>query len=138
MANVTVVLDLPALEHFKSWSGDLGRAFGWLEKETVYRQKSLVAVKSGALRSSITSKRKTTASGLTFEAGSWTVEYAAANELGAHPHIIAAKSSPVLVFFWPKVGHTVFFKHVNHPGNKGYHWAERGLVKAVRVWDRAG
>jgi len=44
--------------------------------------------------------------------------YAAAVHMGAKPHPIVAKNAPFLVFFWPKVGHVVHFRRVNHPGNK--------------------
>lgn len=40
-------------------------------------------------------------------------------ESGSRPHIIKAKNAPSLYFFWPKVGHFVSFKQVNHPGFEG-------------------
>lgn len=138
MPEVLFVPDRTKIRLFKSWNGEIGRSFGRLEKETVWRQKQLVAFKSGRLRDSITSKRKTYTDGLGFEAGSWTVEYAAANELGAKPHPITAKNAPALFFFWPKVGANVMFKSVNHPGNRPYRWAETGMERAMRMWLRGG
>lgn len=43
--------------------------------------------------------------------------YAAPVHEGARPHVIRARNSPVLSFYWPKVGRRVFFPRVNHPGN---------------------
>ena len=37
---------------------------------------------------------------------------------GARPHLIRAKNARALRFYWPKVGGIVFFKKVNHPGNR--------------------
>lgn len=36
---------------------------------------------------------------------------------GTQPHIIKARTKPLLVFFWKKVGHVVTFKQVSHPGH---------------------
>lgn len=35
---------------------------------------------------------------------------------GTKPHRITGR--PLLVFFWPKLGRTVFLRSVNHPGSK--------------------
>lgn len=136
---VLVVIDEPELLRFRSWEGELGRAFGRLELETTWRAKQNAHKKTGKLAASITSKRKTYTNGnLGFEVGSWTVKYAAIHELGSKPHIIAAKKAPALVFFWPKVGHWVAFKSVHHPGTKGYHYLENALEAALRIWERGG
>lgn len=138
MAEVEFVPDRAKLELFKSWGGELGRSFGRLERETVWRQRQNVGVKTGALKESITSKRKTYKGGLGFEAGSWTIKYAAVHELGSKPHKIVAKNAPALSFFWPKVGKQVAFKSVNHPGTPAYRWAELGMERAMRMWLRGG
>lgn len=45
--------------------------------------------------------------------------YAAIHEFGGktRAHVIRPRSANVLSFFWPKVGHQVFFEKVNHPGS---------------------
>lgn len=46
-------------------------------------------------------------------------DYAASVIAGARPHVITPRSpGGMLVFFWPKVGRVVYFKKVNHPGNR--------------------
>lgn len=44
--------------------------------------------------------------------------YALWVEAGTKPHEIRVRNARFLVFFWPKVGHVVHFKKVNHPGTK--------------------
>lgn len=46
---------------------------------------------------------------------------------GTPPHQIAARRSPYLVFYWPKIGKVVVTKSVNHPGTK----PQRFLVDAL-------
>ena len=41
------------------------------------------------------------------------VEYAEFVTMGTQPHVITGNP---LVFYWPKVGKTVYFNKVNHPG----------------------
>ena len=72
----------------------------------------------------------------------WTLQvdtpYAEPAIEGARPHVIVG--NPLLVFFWPKAGRTVFFRKVQHPGNP----PNRGTVEAIddgvgvlrRVWGR--
>jgi hypothetical protein len=43
------------------------------------------------------------------------VDYGVFVTQGTVPHVIRAKGR-ALVFYWPKVARTVFFKSVNHPG----------------------
>lgn len=139
MAEVWFVPDKPALALFKSWGGTLGQAFGRLERETVFRQKNAAHVKSGKLAASVTSKRRTLGSGLVFEAGSWTVVYAATHELGSKPHkIYPKKAGGSLAFFWPKVGKPVVLKSVSHPGTRPYHFLTTGMERAMNMWERGG
>ena len=56
-------------------------------------------------------------------------EYAKSHHDGAGPHKIVARRAPKLVFFWPKVGHVVSFREVNHPGNR----ANPFLTDAIAV-----
>ena len=44
------------------------------------------------------------------EQGKWVIG-------GTRPHSIEPVAAPMLAFFWPKVGRSVYKKHVNHPGN---------------------
>lgn len=37
---------------------------------------------------------------------------------GTRPHDINARLAPEMIFFWHKVGRTVFRKHVRHPGTR--------------------
>lgn len=37
---------------------------------------------------------------------------------GTQPHDINARLAPEMIFFWHKVGATVFRKHVRHPGTR--------------------
>lgn len=125
------------IAYFTGWSGPVGRATERLAKETVFRQKALAKKKSGALVAGMHYKKGVWSRGIQFDAGS-AVPYAAANDQGAKAHKIVAKNAPYLVFFWPKVGRVVAFKSVNHPGNKPYNWAMRGLERALRMWERGG
>lgn len=139
MPTVEFVPDKAAIKRFRSWQGTLGRTFGRLERETVWRQKLAANVRTGNLRSSITSKRRKYAGGnLGFDAGSWTVSYAAVHELGSKPHVIEAKNAPYLAFYWPKVGSFVAFKSVSHPGTRPYRFASLGMERAMKMWQRGG
>lgn len=58
---------------------------------------------------------------------------AATTDKGARPHPIRPKrSGGLLVFHWPKVGTTVFLRHVNHPGNPPKPWWKDVLTDAYR------
>ena len=137
-AGVTVVLDYPAIASFRGWNGELGRSFGRLERETVWRQRALANKRTGNLVKSISSTRTTLANGnLQFNAGS-AVGYALFVDQGTKPHTIRAKNAPALVFFWPKVGRVVAFKSVQHPGTRKYDFLTRGLQGAMLMWQRGG
>lgn len=43
-------------------------------------------------------------------------------ENGTRAHPIVARNAKALVFYWPKVGRVVAFKHVNHPGQPPRPW----------------
>jgi hypothetical protein len=57
------------------------------------------------------------------------VPYAIYVHEGARPHVI--RGNPLLVFYWPKVGKTVYFRRVNHPGNRPNRFLVRALA-AIR------
>jgi len=135
--NVVVVMDEAAMAKFVSWEGPVGAWTERLAKETVFRQRGFAVKKSGALAAGMHYVKATYARGIGFDAGS-SVPYAAANDQGAKPHVIKPKSvGGVLTFFWPKVGRVVSFKSVNHPGNRAYNWAMRGLDAALRFSSRS-
>jgi hypothetical protein len=56
--------------------------------------------------------------------------YAGAIDQGARPHVIRPRRARFLRFYWPKVGRVVFFRRVNHPGNKPYHFLWRAREHA--------
>lgn len=139
-ASVKVVLDIPALTHFKSWNGPLGHSIRRLARETVWRQKTLAPRRTGTMMGSIEARYggNPKGKGIWFEAGSWTVKYTLFMEEGTRPHKIQAKKAPALVFFWPKVGKVAHFKSVNHPGTRPYNFLKRGLEGAMNQWERGG
>lgn len=47
---------------------------------------------------------------------------------GTHPHVIAARRRPLLVFYWPKVGRVVAMRSVNHPGTSPNRYLTDALV----------
>ena len=95
---------------------------------------SQVPVKTGELRSS----QQVKASLSRGQVLSSTIEYpsdvASFLEDGTRPHLITG--NPLLVFFWPRVGRVVFFRHVNHPGStKRKGWFSKIMRRPV--WTRA-
>lgn len=58
--------------------------------------------------------------------------YAASTNMGARKHVILPHGNYPLRFFWRKVGHTVRFASVNHPGQKGTGWLKIPLERVAR------
>lgn len=80
---------------------------------------ALAPTRSGLLKSRITADASHRSGPWSIDGGvSVDVPYAASVHEGARPHVIRAKHAPMLSFYWPKVGRQVFFKSVNHPGNR--------------------
>lgn len=83
------------------------------------RARSVVRVKSGAVRASIGSEITTTSTkvvGTVFAAH----RRAMLEHNGSPRHTISQRpGGPVLTFYWPKVGSVVHFHSVNHPGTEG-------------------
>ncbi len=52
-----------------------------------------------------------------------------ADNVKTQPHVI--QGNPVLVFFWPKVGDTVFLRYVNHPGSDFSEYLIKKLTEAM-------
>ncbi len=58
----------------------------------------------------------------------YTVPQAEFTNDGTSPHMI--NGAPTLAFFWPKVGRTVFFRSVQHPGNEAQRWFSKVMTQA--------
>ena len=98
------------------------------------RMRELAPVDTGNLRDSITVRKE----GSVYKIGPVNVDYAAAQEYGAKPHVIVASPGKVLAF---KVGgETRFAKSVRHPGNKAQpyirpaaQWAKENVPGRIKV-----
>lgn len=142
MAQVTVIIFKPVLDEFRGWTGPIGRATLRLAREIRVQQIVLVGKKSGRLAQSITvGSRGRWARGIEVKVGAGAgtgggrTGYAVWNDQGTLPHLIyPRKRGGQLIFYWAKVGRVVHLNSVRHPGNKAYHWAERGLRVAMRTW----
>lgn len=139
MASVVVVINRAATARMRSWSGEIGFSVARLANLIAGAQIATAPIKTGKLKASIRVGRKEREVGgiavsVGSEPGKKVPGYAMATEQGAHPHRIVARRAPMLVFFWPKVGHVVRFRAVNHPGMIGTHWAERGMEAGMRFW----
>jgi hypothetical protein len=95
--------------------GEVGRDIQRRGRLVVQRARSLVPVKTGALRNSI-SMQTGSVGGEVSVSISASARHAMWVHEGTAPHSI--HGNPLLVFYWPRVGRTVFFRHVNHPGTK--------------------
>lgn len=136
--NVIVVLHHVEIERMKSWPGAIGRSITRLANEVAYFQRAFAPKKTGELAGRIHWMRKVYPTGIGFEAGS-SAPYAFYPDQGTLPHRIRPRHpGGQLVFFWPKVGQVVRFNSVMHPGSIGTRFLERGMRRALSVWDRAG
>jgi hypothetical protein len=137
-AKLTVDVSKVLVDQFTSWQGPVGRSVSRLASSTVAQQKLLAPKRTGALAKSIKWTRGVSPRGITFTTGS-SKPYAGFMEKGTRPHPIRPKrAGGFLVFFWPKVGRTVFLRSVNHPGTPAYHYLSKGYRKALAVWKRTG
>lgn len=133
-----IVIHEAEIARMKSWEGEIGRSITRLAKETVFRQRSMANKKTGAMALKMHYKLKTYTTGIGFLAGS-NARYTLYPDQGTSPHKITPKTpGGSLVFFWPKAGKVVHLKSVQHPGNKGSHFLERGLRRALSMWERSG
>jgi hypothetical protein len=126
-----------ALAEFTGWAGPVGRSVERLAKETVFRIRALANRRTGTMAAGMHYKKGTWSRGIEFQAGS-DVDYTLFMDQGTQAHKIKAKNAPALVFYWPKVGRVVAFKSVNHPGTKPYKFLDKGLERALRMWERGG
>ena len=98
------------------------------------KMRELAPVDTGFLRDNIAVVKN----GDRYTIGPVGVDYAAAQEYGAKPHVIVASAGKVLVF---QVGGTTrFAKSVKHPGNKPHpyirpagDWAREQLAETIAV-----
>jgi len=91
------------------------------------------ARKPGQLRDSIVKRVVQTSKGPAVQVVAED-EIALWHHEGTRPHVIRPRRKPLLVFFWPKAGRVVSFKHVNHPGTK----PNRFLTKPLNALRRRG
>jgi hypothetical protein len=147
ITGVTVIMYKPVVDQFRGWNGPIGRSTLRLVKMARTEQIALVGKFTGHLAASITVGPRTRwARGIQTTVGASAGQrqsglrgYAMANDQGARPHIIRPrKPGGMLFFYWAKVGHTVSLRSVRHPGNRAYHWAERGMAAAMAIWQRSG
>jgi hypothetical protein len=130
-ARVSVRIDRPALDKFVSWNGEFGEGIERLAKDSVRFAKVYAPKRTGHLAASISYTKFSSTKGLSFTTGS-KARHALWMEQGTLPHVIEPrKRDGMLVFHWPKVGRTVFLRHVLHPGTKPYRYLQQGLDTAL-------
>lgn len=143
---IVVIIDHVELDKFRGWEGPIGRSVDRLLHRTKDTQVALVGKRSGKLAASIDIHHKGYGSrGIeaTVGAGGGNMAgrrgYALYTDQGTAPHMIKPRDPHgYLIFYWAKVGRVVHLKSVQHPGNKAYRWAERGLEIAMASWQVSG
>ena len=143
---VIVIMNPVAMRMFTSWEGEIGRSFSVIAQQVKAAQIVAAPKKTGRLAASITVGAKNrwrggievnVGAGVGSVGGAGTgvsqgVGYALFQEQGTRRHSIRPRNpNGWMKFFWPKAGRVVFFKHVNHPGHKATHWANRGMVAII-------
>lgn len=147
MATVVVIMNPVAMRQFTGWTGEIGRSFYVIAQQVKTVQIAAAPKKTGKLAASITVGAKNRwAGGIMVNVGAGVGSiggagtggkisgsgYAIYQELGTRPHSIRPRNpAGWMTFYWPKVGHVVHFKHVNHPGNHGMHYANLGMISVV-------
>lgn len=146
MARVTVILYQPVITFMRGWNGDIGMAVRKLTDGMALGQRFLVSKnsKTGHLLRSISVGDKghwargiETGVGANPDNGHGPVGYALWNDQGTRRHMIYPRPDNrrrLLVFFWARVGHTVYLSKVNHPGNRPYDWVMLGAGAAMAAW----
>lgn len=111
-------------------NGMIGRDLTRRLRTLEFRARMSAPRRTGALSASIARLPITKISqGLQARVGS-PLKYAAAQELGARPHVIVPKYAKALRF--TVAGKVVFAQKVNHPGNPAHPYLSRWLREAVR------
>lgn len=142
-SRIDIDINEAALTKLTSWESEMGRSFKRLAFLCEVAAKSRVPneySKVGWLRDSIDQDagKKRNARGIWFSVGS-TVKYALYVESGTRPHSISPKKPKGrLVFFWRRVGETVFMRGVKHPGSRAYRYLEDGAITSIAIWQRTG
>lgn len=144
MATVEINLYQTRIRVMAGWNGEVGRAVNRLADRMVFGQKRLAPSKTGMLRLSIRQGAKSrwalgieTSVGANPRGGAGPIGVAMWQNNGTRPHEIRPKASNrrgLMVFFWPRVGHTVYRTRVFHPGNPATHWAEDGALYGMLTW----
>lgn len=138
-----VILYEPVIEFMRSWEGDIGRSVQGLCRRIMNFQKLYVPKKTGRTMASIQiGSLRRDALGLTTQVGANPglgdfIGVAYWQEVGTRPHVIVPRSDNrrgYLVFFWARAGRVVYRRRVFHPGNRGVHWAVRGMESGMAAW----
>lgn len=102
--------------------------------ESVERNAKLVTrvgpYATGTLAASIVTESHENGTKVEARVGSY-LTYAASVHSGAEAHVISAHGAGRMRFYWRKVGHSVSFKTVNHPGQRGSYYLTHPLVFAA-------
>jgi len=86
--------------------------------------------RTGAILRGLTVRIVRSPGGYRLEVGN-TAKHAAFLEYGTVPHgIVCRRPAWALRFFWKKVGRTVFFRRVQHPGTPKYEFLKRATTSA--------
>lgn len=138
MADVLVVLHHAEIARMKSWNGEIGRSVTRLANDVVFWQRVYAPKNTGRMAGAMHWMRRRYVTGIGFLAGS-SAPYTLYPDQGTRPHrIFPRRPGGLLVFYWAKVGMWVDMTMVNHPGSRGQYFLERGMRRALSVWDRAG
>jgi hypothetical protein len=138
VADVKVVIDKAAVDVFRGWNGPLGHSVNRLAKETEWRARTLANRRTGRMIEKMETKKGKWSKGIEFQVGT-SVPYALFVHEGTKAHEIKPRTpGGLLVFYWPKVGKTVYFRRVWHPETRPYKFLERALEGAMRMWQRGG
>lgn len=128
--DVVFVPNLPEIERIRfSWDGMIGRDLNRRLRTLEFRGRMSAGVKTGNLKRSMRTERRTIKQGLQGRVGS-PLRHAAAHHQGAKPHIIRPRNAKALRF--AVGGRIVFASRVNHPGNRPNPYLSRWLREAVR------
>lgn len=138
MADVLVVLHHAEIAHMKSWNGEIGRSITRLANDVVFWQRIYAPKNTGRLAAEMHWMRRVYVTGIGFLAGS-RAPYTLYPDQGTRPHMIYPRHPRgMLIFYWAKIGMWVDLRKVSHPGSQGQHFLEKGMRRALSVWDRAG
>ena len=136
--DVHVVLHHASINRMRSWEGEIGRSITRLANDVVFWQRAYAPKDTSRVVAQMHWERKVYVTGIGFLAGS-SAPYTLYPDQGTRIHWISArKPGGWMTFYWPKVGQWVEFQHVLHPGSRAQKFLERGMRRALSVWDRAG